>query len=226
MNMRAYWISMIAGLLAACGSVKEPATKYYKLDIPPAPTAAGPSAPASVRIEPFRPTGLLKQDRIVYRPSPVEVGYYEYHRWAEPPNDSVTKALADQLQGRRVFRSIDTSNATERADYVLKGRVERLQEVDYMGGVRVQVSLSAELEDTTHQQIIWSSSVSSESLVTKGDVQAVVTAMGKASQQSVSRLATDIARFVQRTKLAGASNTESAAGPAGAGPAAAPAAVR
>jgi ABC-type uncharacterized transport system auxiliary subunit len=206
MIMRAFWVSVVVGLLAGCGSVRGPATKYYKLDIPPASTPAGPSAPVSLRIEPFRTTTLLRQDRIVYRPSPVEVGFYEYHRWAEPPTDTVTKALADQLMKRRVFRSVEISHGGEKADYVLRGTIDRLQEVDYMGAVRVQVSISAELEDPVRQQRIWSSAASSECVVTKSEVQAVVAAMGKASQQSIGRLMTDVTKFVQHNHLAAASS--------------------
>ena len=204
--MRAFWITTALGLLAGCGSVREPATKYYKLDIPPAPTPAGPSAPASLRIEPFRTTALLRQDRIVYRPSPVEVGYYEYHRWAEPPNDAVTKALADQLTKRRVFRSVEVSDGAEKADYVLRGSIDRLQEVDYTGAVRVQVLISAELEDPVQRRIIWSSSAASERVVARSDVQAVVAAMGQASQQSIVHLMADVTKFVQLNRLAAVSS--------------------
>ena len=205
MIMRTFWVSVILGLLAGCGSVHEPATKYYKLDIPPAPMPAAPSAQVSLRIEPFRTTSMLRQDRIVYRPSPVEVGFYEYHRWAEPPNDTVTRAFADQLKRKRVFESVEISEGEERADYVLRGSIDRLQEVDYMGAVRVQVSISAELEDPVRQQIIWSSTASSERVIAKSDVDGVVAAMGQASQQSIVQLTTDVAKFVQRHPLAAVS---------------------
>ena len=208
--MRAFWIITVVGLLAGCGSGREPATKYYKLDIPQAPTPAGPSAPASLRIEPFRTTALLRQDRIVYRPSPVEVGFYEYHRWAEPPNDAVTKALADQLTKRRVFRSVEVSGGAEKADYVLRGSIDRLQEVDYKGAVRVQVLISAELEDPVQRRIIWSSSAASERVVARSDVQAVVAAMGQASQQSIARLMTDVTKFVQASRLSPVSSAGTA----------------
>ena len=204
--MRAFWISMTLGLLTGCGNVHGPATKYYKLDIPPAPTPVGPSASVPLRIEPFRTTSLLRQDRIVYRPSPVEVGFYEYHRWAEPPNDTVTKALADQLTKRRAFQSIEISNGGEKTAYVLRGTIDRLQEVDYMGAVKVQVSISAELEDPVRGLKIWSSAATAECVVVKSDVQAVVAAMGQASQQSIVRLVTDIAQFVQLNRLAEASS--------------------
>jgi ABC-type uncharacterized transport system auxiliary subunit len=197
MIMRTFWISLALGILAGCGGGRVPATKYYKLDIPPAPAPTGPSTANSLRIEPFRTTLLLRQDRIVYRPSPVEVGYYEYHRWAEPPNDTVTKALSDQLVKRRVFQSVEISDGVEKVDYILRGRIDQLQEVDYMGGVRVQVSISAELEDSAQQRTVWSSAALSECIVTKDSVSAVVLAMGQASQQSIARLMTDVTKFVQ-----------------------------
>jgi ABC-type uncharacterized transport system auxiliary subunit len=205
MTMRASWVTVAVAMLAGCGSVRGPATKYYKLEIPPAPAPAGPSVAASLRIEPFQTTSLLRQDRIVYRPSPVEVGFYEYHRWAEPPTDALTKALADQLVRRRVFQSVEISDGGEKSDYVLRGSIDRLQELDDARAVRVQVSISAELEDPVRQQVIWSGSASSESVVAKGDVQAVVSAMGQASQQSIVRLVTDVAQFVQLNRLAAVS---------------------
>jgi ABC-type uncharacterized transport system auxiliary subunit len=206
MNMRVLLVSVVVGMLAGCGSARGPATRYYKLDIPPAPTAAGPSAPASLRIEPFRTTDLLRQDHIVYRPSPVEVGFYEYHRWAEPPKDTVTRALADQLTKRRVFQSVEVSDGEDKADYVLRGSVDRLQEVDYGHNVRVQVSISVELEDPVRQQIILSSAATSEYVVAKSSVSAVVAAMGQASQQSILRLMTDVEKFAQVNRLAATSS--------------------
>jgi ABC-type uncharacterized transport system auxiliary subunit len=203
--MRTVWFSVAIGLLAGCGSVRGPATRYYKLDITPAPGATGPSTSASLRIEPFRTTSLLRQDRIVYRPSPEEVGFYEYHRWAELPNETVTKAIADQLIRRRAFQSVQISDGGE-SDYVLRGSIDRLQEVDYTGAVRVQVSISAELEDPVRRQIIWSSAAPSEVIVAKGDVQAVVAAMGQASQQSIVRLMTDVTKFVQLHRPAAVSS--------------------
>jgi uncharacterized lipoprotein YmbA len=199
--MRIISFSIAVGLLAACGSPKVPTTRYYKLDIPPAPAPSGPASPVSLRVEPFRAAPMLRQDRIVYRPSPVEVGYYEYHRWAEPPNDSLTRALADQLTKQRAFQSVKISDDPQYVDYVLRGTVDRLQEVDYKGGVRAQVSISATLEEPVQHQTIWSGSASSETVVSKRDVQGVVIAMGQASQQSVARLATDVTKFVQVNRL-------------------------
>jgi ABC-type uncharacterized transport system auxiliary subunit len=136
----------------------------------------------------------------------MEVGFYEYHRWAEPPNYTLTKALADQLTGRRVFQSVEISSGVEKQDYVLRGSIDQFQEVDYKGAVKVQVSISAELEDPVRREKIWSSTASSECLVAKSDVQAVVAALGQASQQSIARLVTDVSKFVQVNRLTAASS--------------------
>jgi ABC-type uncharacterized transport system auxiliary subunit len=206
MMMRAFWVSVVVGLLAGCGSIQGPAIRYYKLDIPPAPTPAGPSVSAPLRIEPFGTTSLLRQDRIVYCPSPVEVGFYDYHRWAEPPNDTITKAIADRLTARRLFQTVEISSGPERAVYVLRGSIDRLHEVDYKGAVRAQVTISAALEDPVRREKVWTGVASSESVVEKSDVQAVVTAMGQASQHSIERLVTDLLSFVKRNRIGAVSS--------------------
>jgi ABC-type uncharacterized transport system auxiliary subunit len=209
--MRVFWFLIVLGL-AGCGSQRVPPTTYYKLNMPPAPSPTAPPASTaiSLRIEPLRSSSLVRQDRIVYRPSPEEVGFYEYHRWAEPPNNALTQALADQLTKRRVFRSVSISDNGKKADYVLTGSIDRLQEVDYGGSVKAQVTISAALEDS-QGQTIWSGAASSESAVAKRDVQGVVVAMGQASQQAIAKLSTDVTKAMQARQLAPVS---SAANPA------------
>jgi ABC-type uncharacterized transport system auxiliary subunit len=209
--MRVFWFVIVLGL-AGCGSQRVPPTTYYKLNMPPAPSPTAPPASTaiSLRIEPLRSSSLVRQDRIVYRPSPEEVGFYEYHRWAEPPNNALTQALADQLTKRRVFRSVSISDNGKKADYVLTGSIDRLQEVDYGGSVKAQVTISAALEDS-QGQTIWSGAASSESAVAKRDVQGVVVAMGQASQQAIAKLSTDVTKAMQARQLAPVS---SAANPA------------
>jgi uncharacterized lipoprotein YmbA len=222
--MRTLLLSIFSALLVACGGTHGPATNYYKLDIPTAPAPGGPPSQAALRVEPFRTSDMLKQDRIVYRTSPVNVGFYEYHRWAEHPRDTVTKAVADQLEKRRVFQSVAISDDDDRSDYVLTGTIDRLQEVDYGGVVRVQVTISVELQDQAQQRVIWSGAESSEAVVARSDVSSVVAAMGQASQQSIWRLTADVAKYAEKNRLAAyappSAKTPAAKSPAAKSPAA------
>ena len=64
--------------------------------------------------------------------------------------------MADQLTKRGVFQSVAVSDEENKSEYVLTGSVDRLQEVDYGGAVRAQVTISAVLLDPVRRQVIWS----------------------------------------------------------------------
>lgn len=66
-----------------------------------APAAAEPSAPAAeLRLGEIDAAAHL-EERIAYRPSPGELGYYDSWRWTEPPQAYLRRALARELFERR-----------------------------------------------------------------------------------------------------------------------------
>ena len=91
-------------VLAGCGSVRYPTS--YLLNLPaPAPQVAPPQAVLGpVAVREFRCPEYLCEGRIVYRPSPEEVGFYEYHRWAISPRQAITQSMADALQAAVAFQ--------------------------------------------------------------------------------------------------------------------------
>src|SRR4030095_2454910 len=82
-SMKSLAVALIGAIvLAACGSVRYPTT--YVLNFPPpAPQVAhSDGALGLVAVREFQCPEYLCEGRIVYRSSPEEVGFYEYHRWA------------------------------------------------------------------------------------------------------------------------------------------------
>ena len=45
----------------------------------------------------FREPSYLRQGAIVYKTSPEQIGFYNYHRWAVDPRQFVTNAVEDRL---------------------------------------------------------------------------------------------------------------------------------
>ena len=89
-------IILVAGVVAGCGASRP--VKYYVLDIGPAPaTAASPQFPITLLVSRFATSSLYRDDRLVYGSGAVQLGTYEYERWASPPadmmQDMVVKAL-------------------------------------------------------------------------------------------------------------------------------------
>ncbi len=181
---------LLAGL--SCGGGKIPPTRYYALDLPPAPTPRSSSAQESLAVRPVTAASPFTQDRIVYRPSRHEVGFYEYHRWAADPRQSIHAALMDQLRASGLFRTVATHDGRQKTDYLLHARIERLEEVDFESGVKVYVELAAELVDASNNRVAWTGVGKGSGAVTSSDMAQVVAELSKATQASLEELVSSL----------------------------------
>jgi ABC-type uncharacterized transport system auxiliary subunit len=68
--------------------------------------------------------------RIVYRLSPTEVNYYPYDFWTEKPSRLIHHMVLERLLIPGRFLRIDTEAGKEPAEWQLKMRVFRIEEVD------------------------------------------------------------------------------------------------
>jgi ABC-type uncharacterized transport system auxiliary subunit len=179
-------------ILAGCaGKVRYPS--YYTLHIaaPPDPPAAE-SAHATLAIREFRAPTYLRQGGIVYKTSPVQIGFYAYHRWAMDPRDFVTNSIADRLRASGVFSRVQAYDGSRDVNYVLSGRLERLEELDYQGSVKVQVAISAEMTSIATGATVWTNAVSEIGDVNNRDVPAVVSEMNRTMQRAIEKLVTPL----------------------------------
>src|ERR1700757_477838 len=121
--------------LSGCGRVRSPAYYTLNLPAPPDPPAAE-NVRTSIAVREFQSPGYLRQGPIVYRRTPEEIGFYEYHRWAADPRMLVTSAVVDHLRASGRFSAVSLYNGRLDNEYVLTGRLEKLEEVDYPAGVK------------------------------------------------------------------------------------------
>jgi len=177
----------ISACLVGCGRARFPA--YYTLHVPPAvdvPIAEGTRSSLAVRE--FRSAAYLRQGAIVYRVSPEQIGFYQYHRWAVDPREFVTNAIIDRLRATGKFAEVRAYDGHSDVDLVLSGRLEKLEEVDYQGGVRVEVALSAQITDPRAGKTVWANAVSESERVDKRNVPAVVAEMSQAMDRAIQKL--------------------------------------
>jgi uncharacterized lipoprotein YmbA len=175
-------------LLAGCGEIRYP--KYYALNIvaPTRPAADDLRRSVAVAVRPFDTPDYIRQGRIVYRETPQEIGFYDYHRWAADPGTTITTAMMDALRSSRLFSLVVPYDGQEQQECVLSGRVERLEEVDYGGGVRVEARILAELVNRRTGETLWTGDVSETSNIETRTVGSVVDAMSHAVATSIDRL--------------------------------------
>ncbi len=193
--------TLLIGFSAGCGG-KIPVTRYYRLDLPPAPQSAAAEGGATAIVMPFRGSKMLTQDKIIYRPSPQEVGFYEYHRWAEDPRTTIAQSLLDHLRQRKTFSRAVLFDSRTAADYVIRGQIEQLEEIDSADGVSVALRISAELVDVGTRQPLWHGFHEETRKVEVGEVSAIVTKMSEAAGSGVAKLAAEIDAFVRTGRAA------------------------
>jgi len=181
-------LAALAVLLTAAACGKAPATNFYTIDLP-APSEVG-AAPAAVQVGVDRPRAshLLRQDRIVYFTTGKELNFYQYHRWAEPPVFLVQSAVIRQLRSAGLFDNVVPYRAQKGLDYVVRGRLLAMEEVDTPGGVTARFGLELELVRQKDAQVVWSGRATRERPVATNSVEGVVEAMGGCVQESLDEL--------------------------------------
>ncbi len=206
--MRRILLTAVVITLAAiaqfgCGAARP--SKYYQLDAP-APAATSPDPlPVSLLVGRISSSRLYRDDRIIYESGGVEMGMYEYHRWAEPPADMVQGMLVQTLRSSGQYRSVDRLNSNARGDYILRGRLLALQEVDHPN-ITARVSFDLELFSLKTGTTIWTQSYSHDEPVTAietkkkkkadVDVSAVVEALNRNLQRGVQQVTGDLGQYL------------------------------
>jgi len=176
--------------LVGCASkIKYPSYYTLNLPAPPDPPAAD-GVRASVAIREFRSPAYLRQGAIVYKSSPQQIGFYNYDRWAVDPRDFVTNAVVDRLRASGTFAQVKQYDGRADMDYVLSGRLERLEEVDYDGGVKVQVAISAQMTRVATGETVWRNEAAEVGTVAQRNVPAVVSEMNRTMERTIEKLLT------------------------------------
>jgi len=173
--------------LSSCGRVRYPAYYTLNLPAPPDPPAAE-NVRTSIAVREFQSPSYLRQGPIVYRSTPEQIGFYEYHRWAADPRMLVTSAVVDHLRASGQFSAVSMYNGRPDINYVFSGKLEKLEEVDYESGVKVEVAISAQITRVTTGATVWSNAVSETGRVSQRNVSGVVSEMNRSVDLAISKL--------------------------------------
>jgi len=173
--------------LSACASARYPA--YYTLHFEPStqPRTAE-RAIGTLAIRELRCPDYLCEGRIVYRPTPAQVGFYQFHRWAVSPRTMIAQYLAERVRARSLFVSVADEESRVPTDFVLSGTLERLEEVDDARQLAAVAGISAQLVDTRTRAVVWNGSATEQVSIEQRDVAGVVNGLAAAVRATVDRL--------------------------------------
>jgi len=141
--------------------------------------AAAPAAnrdepvPVALAVGRMSASPLYLDTPIVYSTSDVEMGTYQYHRWAESPTEMMQTMVARALRNTGRFRSVGRLSNNATGDYIVRGHLYALEEVDYPT-LGARFSLELDLFDPKTRRVVWSQTYTREEPVHSKKVSAIV----------------------------------------------------
>jgi ABC-type uncharacterized transport system auxiliary subunit len=188
--------AVVALLTTGCGASRP--VKYYVLDPGNTPTTATSAAPArfpiTLLVARLASSHLYRDDRLVYGSGPVQLGTYEYQRWAEPPIEMVQDSLISALRATGQYRSVYAIGSNLRGQYIVRGRLDALDEVD-KPAISARFSIVLELFDPRAGATVWTGSYSHEEPVTGKTVPDVIEALDRNVRTGVQQLTASLGQY-------------------------------
>lgn len=138
-------------------------------------------------IQPFT-AATRYRDRILYRLSEVEVGFYEYERWVEPPQEMVMRVVADTLHASGLFQQVRQADHIRLPAWILSATLLRFDEVRTANTNFAECWLRLQLRRAQDEQLLWSNTLKSRIALTRKTPAALATAMSHAVQQIARQL--------------------------------------
>jgi ABC-type uncharacterized transport system auxiliary subunit len=186
-------VAVLVGVMSGCGGTRP--TKYYVLDVPPPPTTQSPTQlPVSLLVARPVASHLYRDDRIVYGSGPVELGTYEFHRWAQSPADMMQDLLVSYLRASKEYRSVLRPGTNAKGDFVVRSYLKSLYEVDNPDFV-ARFDIHIDVYDPKAGRTVWSGNYSHDEPVGAKTVTAVVEALDKNVRAGMQQLTSEMGQY-------------------------------
>jgi cholesterol transport system auxiliary component len=195
-------LSLAPGCGALSAKGEEGAARYFSLELAPAPPGVVPAelpaaAPAGAELRLGRVTSAPHlEERMVFRNSAREIGYYRERRWTEPPEMFLGPLLARALFERRGLRQV-VSGPGPTLDVQLVA-LDEIRAPELMA----RVVVVAQLHDA--RLVLWEETFTVERAVVrkKGGDPAVATvdALGEALRVAVDSVADQAVRVLAESR--------------------------
>ena len=194
MKRLAFCLIFFVVIAAGCTTARAP--RYYFLTAAPvSPQANASRLPVTILVGRLSAPRILRDDRVVYGMTDVEMGVDEYHRWTEPPTEMIEQLLVEHLRRSGQYKSVQRISSTARGDYLLRGHLTSLNESNDAAGIKARFNVQLELFDQKAGTVVWTDSYSHDEPVEKKSVSAVVEALQKNVNTGIAQLTGSLAQY-------------------------------
>jgi ABC-type uncharacterized transport system auxiliary subunit len=180
--------------LAACLGGSAPPDRHYRLEAPDPPELGAPVFPGTLAVERLRGDGLVDQRPLVYRTGEAssELRQHAYSLWVDAPTAMLQREIAAWLRRAGAAEHVATAELLAGADFVLTGRLVRLERV--LGdGASVDLELELAVARGRHGALVQHGVYRAGRRAASRDVEASVDALQSALGEVLQRFLDDAA---------------------------------
>lgn len=119
-------------VIFAAGACTTTGKNYYQISLPDAgPDASTPKEFGIIMVKPVEVDEIYNDFRLVYRYSPHQLNYYNYHFWIKKPEKMIREAITGYLVNRGAFKNVIAAFAEGDPELVLNAEVHVMEEYDH-----------------------------------------------------------------------------------------------
>jgi ABC-type uncharacterized transport system auxiliary subunit len=188
--------ALLAAAWLGCASGPAPRDHYYRIEA--ATPAALPSPPVAgtLEVDRLRVEAISQGRQMLYRDAsrPEEITPHAYHHWADSPSVMLQDQLVRYLRSAGVAEKIVTPAIHVDSDYLVSGRLVRLERIFGAGEQRVAVEIELVLTRQKGRKLLLLETYREERVVPGAGVAESVTAYEQAIGAIFERFVADLKR--------------------------------
>jgi cholesterol transport system auxiliary component len=186
--------ALVTVVMLGCASGPAPRDHYYRLETAAPNALAGPKLAGTLEVGRPRAETISQGRRMLYRDAsqPGEIKQHAYHHWVDPPSVMLQDQLVEYLRAAGAAENIVTPAVGVESDYLVSGRIVRLERILGGGDSRVAVELELVLTRQKDRELLLLETYREERVASGGGVAEAVTAYDQAIAAIFERFLADI----------------------------------
>lgn len=171
-----------------------PEVHHYTLALPqPAPDLG--SGKSTLVVRAFSAHDPYNQERLVYRTSPYQLDFYNYHRWASSPTEQIADLTRRYLRAAPLFAKVYPSTDGN-ADFTLNGKLLQLDEIDHEKTWEAVLTIDFWLTRAEQRTPVWFQTYTVARQAEKRNPAAIAEAMSHNLATVLAKLVADLTPVV------------------------------
>lgn len=173
-----------------------PAVQHYVLAVTlPEKATHTHTTSETLVVRPFTARDPYNQERLVYRSSPYQLDFYQYHRWASSPAQQITDWTRQYLRRAGLFAKVFPSPQGD-ANLTLSGAIRQIEEVDHNQTWEAILSIDVWLTRPRQRSPFWFQSYTVSRQAARRNPTAIAEALSHNLAAILHQLATDLVPVV------------------------------